>query len=391
MRSITIIGAGVTGLVAAIEAAERGWSVTLHEAGHAAGGRAATLAGPYRANIGPHGLYVDGSLWSWLEQHALTPAVVKPPRGLDRRRAMLVLTAGRLGYFPAALDAAIAALPEEAPVEDLFRSWLVGKVGETYAEAIIGLLFIVTYAPDPGQLSAAFMHERLRRSRSDVVRYVLGGFGTLVERLAERAARTGVELRTRAAVHELGEGPTLIATSLPAARRITGDPGLDWPSGAAALLDLGLESEADVDWLRIFDLDGRCYVARFSEVDESLAPAGHDLVQAAAPCGPGEDAAGALRRVEDVLDAAWPGWRQRVRWQRRSVMRGQTGALDMPGATWRDRPAIHRGGDLYVATDQSAAPGVLAEVGAAAAVEAVAALSGANAEPRNTGKGPTPG
>jgi phytoene dehydrogenase-like protein len=374
MDSVTIIGAGVTGLVAAIEAADRGWSVTLHEAGRAPGGRAATLAGPYRANLGPHGLYTDGSLWSWLERHALTPAVAKPPRGLDRRAATLVLTAGRLGYFPAALDAAIAALPEEAPVDDSFRSWLVGRIGRTYAEAIIGLLFVVTYAPDPGILSAAFMHERLRRSRSDVVRYVSGGFGTLVERLAERAARMGVELRTGAAVHEVGDGPTVVATSLPVARRITGDPGLEWPSGAAALLDLGLEAEADVDWLRIFDLDGRCYVARFSEVDQTLAPPGHDLVQAAAPCGPGQDAAGALRRVEEVLDTAWPGWRQRVRWQRRSVMRGLTGALDPPGTTWRDRPAIHRGGDLYVATDQSAAPGVLAEVGAAAAVEAVAAL-----------------
>lgn len=379
MNGITIIGAGVTGLVAAIEAADRGWSVTLHEAGRAPGGRAATLAGPYRANTGPHGLYVDGSLWSWLERRALTPAVVKPPRGLDRRGATLVLTGGRLGYFPAPLAAAIAALPEEAPVDQTFRSWLVGKLGETYAEAIIGLLFVVTYDPDPGRLSAAFMHERLRRSRADVVRYVSGGFGTLVERLAERAARMGVQLRARAAVHEVGEGPTLIATSLPVARRLTGDPGLEWPSGAAALLDLGLESRADVDWLRIFDLDGRTYVARFSEVDESLAPAGHDLVQAAAPCAPGQSANSALLRVEKVLDAAWPGWRQRARWQRRSVMRGLTGAVDLPGTTWRDRPAIHRGGDLYVATDQSAAPGVFAEVGAAAAVEAVAALSAATA------------
>ena len=35
--------------------------------------------------------------------------------------------------------------------------------------------------------------------------------------------------------------------------------------------------------------------------------------------------------------------------------------------SWRDRPAVSRGRTLSVATDQSAAPGLLAEVGIAAA------------------------
>jgi hypothetical protein len=44
-----------------------------------------------------------------------------------------------------------------------------------------------------------------------------------------------------------------------------------------------------------------------------------------------------------------------------------TGAVDPPGTTWHDRPAVSRGSTLTVATDQSAAPGLLAEVGIAAA------------------------
>jgi hypothetical protein len=45
--------------------------------------------------------------------------------------------------------------------------------------------------------------------------------------------------------------------------------------------------------------------------------------------------------------------------------------LDLPGTTWRDRPAISRSNTLAVATDQSAAPGLLAEVAITAAQLAV--------------------
>jgi hypothetical protein len=51
-----------------------------------------------------------------------------------------------------------------------------------------------------------------------------------------------------------------------------------------------------------------------------------------------------------------------------------TGAVDLPGTTWRDRPAIRRGNSLAVATDQSAAPGLLAEAGFTAAQLAVQEL-----------------
>ncbi|MPY95550.1 MAG: FAD-dependent oxidoreductase, partial [Acidimicrobiia bacterium] len=75
---LNVVGGGLTGLVAAIEGAERGWRVTVQEARSTLGGRAATLDGPYRANRGPHALYTDGPLWSWLDQRGLTPPVVAP-------------------------------------------------------------------------------------------------------------------------------------------------------------------------------------------------------------------------------------------------------------------------------------------------------------------------
>jgi hypothetical protein len=63
-----------------------------------------------------------------------------------------------------------------------------------------------------------------------------------------------------------------------------------------------------------------------------------------------------------------------------------TGAIDLPGTTWRDRPATSRGKTLAVATDQSAAPGLLAEAAITAAQLAVEQL-GATAVPRQAHTG----
>ncbi|HEY6425280.1 MAG TPA: hypothetical protein VIY28_18980 [Pseudonocardiaceae bacterium] len=49
---------------------------------------------------------------------------------------------------------------------------------------------------------------------------------------------------------------------------------------------------------------------------------------------------------------------------------GRTGALDLPGLTWRDRPAIDRGDGVFLAGDMVAAPGLLGEVSVNSAVMA---------------------
>jgi hypothetical protein len=51
-------------------------------------------------------------------------------------------------------------------------------------------------------------------------------------------------------------------------------------------------------------------------------------------------------------------------------MDGRSGALDLPGTTWRDRPAIDRGDGVFLCGDQVAATGCLSEVSWASAIEA---------------------
>jgi phytoene dehydrogenase-like protein len=359
---LTIVGAGLTGLTAAIEAAERGWRVVVAEAHSQPGGRARSLAAPFRANAGPHAIYVDGPWWPWLERRALTPPIVEAPRD-----ANLVRTGGQFCPWPAELSAAIAALPADAPSQEPFRSWLLQHVGASAAEAIIGFMFVATFDHDPGRLSAAFARERLRRALSGGARYVVGGWSTLVGLLAERAASIGVQIRTRTRVPAPPAGQTILATSLATARQLTGDKSLTWPGARVATFDVGLRADADPGWFRVMDLDDRIYAARYSVADPTLAPPGHELIQIAAACSPRERKTDAERRVHRLLDQTWPGWRAAVRWQRSSVRTHCTGAIDLPGTTWRDRPAISRGNTLAVATDQSAAPGLLAEAGITAA------------------------
>ncbi|MFC4117071.1 NAD(P)-binding protein [Nonomuraea zeae] len=361
-----IVGAGLTGLTAAIEAAERGWRVSVAEASSRPGGRGRTLAAPFRANAGPHAIYVDGSWWAWLERRGLTPPVAEAPRA-----AGLVRAGGRLGPWPDDPGRAIAALPAEAPAGESLRAWLLRHVEARTAEAIIGVAFIFTFDHDPGRLSAAFAQERLRRAFAGGVRYVIGGWSTLVGLLAERAAGLGAEIRTQARVPAPPAGPAILATSLATARQLTGDGSLTWPSARVATVDLGLRAGGGPDWFRVLDLDDRIYAARYSLADPSLAPPGHELVQISAACAPGERKADAERRVQHLLDQAWPGWRAAVRWRRSALRTHCTGAVDLPGTTWHDRPAVSRGHTLAVATDQSAAPGLLAEVGIAAAQLAV--------------------
>jgi phytoene dehydrogenase-like protein len=374
---LTIVGAGLTGLTAGIEAAERGWRVVVAEAHSQPGGRARSLAAPYRANAGPHAIYADGPWWAWLERRRLTPPIVEAPRDGN-----LVRAGGRLGPWPAELSEAIAALPDDAPAEESFRSWLLRYIGASAAEAIVGLIFIATYDHDPGRLSAAFARERLRRVLSGGARYVIGGWSTVVGLLAERAASIGVQIRAGTRVPALPTGPTILATSLSAARQLTGDRSLAWPSARVATFDLGVQADVYPGWFRLMDLDDRIYAARYSAADSTLAPPGHELIQIAVACSPRERKADAERRVHRLLSQSWPGWRAAVRWQRSSVRTHCTGAIDMPGTTWRDRPAISRGGTLAIATDQSAAPGLLAEAGIAAAQLAVQQLGETARQPQ---------
>jgi phytoene dehydrogenase-like protein len=287
-----------------------------------------------------------------------------------------------------AVGAAVAALrlrSRSAPVERDFRTWAADHVGDEAAEQLARSAGILTYHHDPGELSAAFVWEPLVRgllSAPPAARYPVGGWSTVVERMRSRAVSLGVDIRLGCRVGALPSPPVVVATELADARTLLGDDRLHWFSGRAVCLDLALARRRG-DPFVVVDLQETGWIERYTAADPSLAPDGEELIQAQMPIRPGEGADAAAARLERLLDASFAGWRERETWRRRQVMDGRTGALDMPGQTWRDRPAIDRGAGVFLAGDMVAAPGCLSEIAWASALEAgrsaVAAAAGRDA------------
>ncbi len=369
MSRITVVGGGLAGLTAAITCAEQGAQVRLLEAHETLGGRARSDAAPYKTNFGPHALYSDGTLWQWCRERDLLPACARPGLGGVRLRWQGELRrTPPLGVIPHALR----LRGREAPVDLDFRSW-VTKHADARTAALLGnAAGVILFHHDPGELSAAFVWERTVRvllSLPPVARFPIGGWSALVDNLERRARELGVAIETSSRVQELPAAPVIVATELSQARTLLDDPQLDWPSGRTLCLDLALRHRRGDPYV-VSDLDEAGWIERFTASDDSLAPAGEELFQAQMPLRPGESAEQGQARLERLLDLALVDRRERETWRRRQVMQARTGALDPPGSTWRERPAIDRGDGVFLAGDTVAAPGLLAEVSWASAIEA---------------------
>ncbi|MEU3738291.1 FAD-dependent oxidoreductase [Streptomyces sp. NPDC032198] len=381
---LTVIGGGLAGLTAAITAAESGARVTLHESHHTLGGRARTAEGVYRTNEGPHALYNGGPHWTWLKQRDLIgPLAPLPPVEGTRLR---LHHQGRLRRTPPlAMLKLLRRKPEQAPMDADFMSWATGEVGEEGARAAAHYIAVATFHHDPGSLSARFVQERLRRATKlpPEAHYPRGGWASVIDRMATFAWNLGVRVETLSRVDNVStantadtlaalsaKGPVVVATSLPAARQLLQDDSLQWESARTTLVDVALTSRKG-DLFALSDLDGTGWIERFTTQDRSLAPAGQELIQGQIPLSATESKSDGAARADHLLDLGFPGWRERLIWRRDSVSNGRTGAVDLPGTTWRDRPAIDRGDGIYLAGDQVAAPGLLSEVSFNSALEAV--------------------
>jgi phytoene dehydrogenase-like protein len=374
MTEITVVGGGIAGLVASIACAEEGASVRLLEAHETLGGRGRATDGPYVANFGPRVLYANGTLWRFLRERELLPPVARPPVTGVRFRI-----GGRVRRtLPLAFHRTLLRLwrTPEAPDDVSFRAWLTERAGERPAELLSRAAGVFAFHHDPGELAAGFVWARFRQAFMDLplkARYVRGGWSPLIAVLEGAARERGVRIETRSRVTdlaELGSGPTIVATELRDARALLGDETLAWPSGRTVALDLGLSAHRGVPFA-VWDLDEAGWIETYSVPDPSLAPRGHALVQAQMPLQPGESADDAERRLDALLDASFPrGWRERVAFRRRQLLDGRSGALDLPGTSWRDRPAIDRGNGVFLCGDSVAAPGLLSDPAVTSALEA---------------------
>lgn len=371
MNEITVIGGGVAGLTAAIASAESGANVRLLEAAETLGGRARSTDGPYKANLGPHAIYKGGVLWDWLTERDLMPPLARP-----RLTGVRFHHDGEIHRTPplALIGPALRLRGRVAPVDESFRDWAAAHSDPRTAGHLSALAGVYTFHHDPGELSAAFVWERTQRlvlNTSLPARFIVGGWSSLIDALERRARSLGVTIVTGERVDSVPDSPTVVALELRDAGRLLDDHTLEWLSGRTLCLDLALGERRNDPYV-VSDLEGAGWIERFTGPDATLAPDGEQLVQAQMPIRPAESPDAAAARLEQLLDLSFEGWRDRVTWRRRQVMDGRSGALDLPGASWRNRPAIDRGEGVFLCGDQVAAPGCLAEVSFASAIDAAA-------------------
>jgi phytoene dehydrogenase-like protein len=399
---VRVIGGGLGGLAAAITAAEGGASVTLHEAHRTLGGRwrstpvrrsvrssvgrgasvgkdpslpndSGLSAEPpvYRAHEGPHVIYRDGPIWAWLKQRDLLGVTCRVPPGAAAR--FRFWHQGRLRAVPpvALLRAVRVSRRKDVPVDQSFRDWASPLVGEEAAEIGAAASGVGLFYHDPGSLSAAFVAERLCRvfSLPPQASYRQGSWGAMFSDIEAYARKLGVIIELGSRVSSIGDGITIVATELESARRLLGDNSLDWPSGRAALLDLGVKRDHR-DLFVVSDLDTCGWLENFTVPDPTIAPPGEHLVQMQMPISSDAAKADGIARLETLADYALPEWRERTTYRLKSLANARTGAIDFPGTSWRNRPAIARGGGVYLVGDSVAAPGLLSEVSLTSGIRA---------------------
>ncbi|HET8659628.1 MAG TPA: FAD-dependent oxidoreductase [Micromonosporaceae bacterium] len=421
---VAVVGGGLAGLTVAGLLGGSGRRVTVLEAAGELGGRGrSTGHDGYRMNLGPRALY-RGPLRSALRRLGVSVPGAPPPLG----QAMALFGgAPQRGFItvPGLLTTGFLTLRERSAMARLFAmvrrtprlagmtaaEWLAGVLPTERARlAAASLVRIAAYLDNPGRASADMVAEHLAVARFGV-RYVHGGWQTLVDGLIAAAGRRGVEVITGArvvGVHgdaspypvALADGRRLVARAVvlaglaPArALRLAERPELAaglGPPVHAACLDVALRRLPDPRRIFLYGVDQPVYLvvhsarARFGAGAGAVVhllryggaapapPAGPATGAAAARSGPAQ----ARAELEGLLDAYQPGWRAELLHARFLPRITVTNAVPLPGPGLNGRPEVSVPGrpGVFLAGDWVGPDGFLADAVGASAQQAATAV-----------------
>ena len=202
-RSVAVIGAGIAGFSAAIEAARAGREVVLYDGREQPGGRARTrTVDGFRINEGAHALYLGGPANAFLRELGCEPASGVPATGNG-----LGIDGDMVGTFPegfwsllrtpllkgdrmrlvrlfaglARLDLSkFASMTVSETTEQLLGRGPANRLG-------LALPRLSTYGNDVNRASGDAALTQLQMAVSGGVRYLDGGWQTIVDSLGAEA------------------------------------------------------------------------------------------------------------------------------------------------------------------------------------------------------------
>jgi phytoene dehydrogenase-like protein len=219
---IAVIGAGLAGLAAAAAAAEAGRHVVVLDA-HQPGGRARVDdRNGFRFNRGPRALYIGGPGEQVLQHFGVRTDTGGRPAldGIMLRRAgelhrqpvgvtsllRTTLLSAREKAQAARLLGSLGRLDTDPLVGRTVREWIDDTARGTVADLVEMLVRITTYTNAPDELDAGAAAMNLKAGTAAGVRYLDGGFQSLVDGLASAATRLGAEVRAASAVRTIEPG-----------------------------------------------------------------------------------------------------------------------------------------------------------------------------------------
>lgn len=178
MKSVAIIGAGITGLTAAFYLKRKGLAVTVYEASGRVGGVIQSLrAGGYLAEFGPNTLLETSPKISQLVKDAglqsrrLDPDPKAEARYVVRYGRPIAMPGGPAGFFTTELfswKAKLAVLREpfiprrRDGVEESIGQFVVRRFNQEFLDHAIDALVAGIYAGDPNKLSVVHAFPKLK-------------------------------------------------------------------------------------------------------------------------------------------------------------------------------------------------------------------------------------
>jgi phytoene dehydrogenase-like protein len=381
-----VIGGGPAGLVAAIRLAEGGVETTVLEAASHFGGRAASeRRDGFFLNQGPHALYAGGPAVRELKALGIELPWWNPasPNSAFVREGRARRSPGGVAAMAPLLRQIYRRSPDELSelsTGDWLRQTLSSKKARAAAATLVR---VTTFVADQEQLSAEVAARQLKLGIAPGVRYLEGGWQSLVDALTAKAEEAGATLRSRAAVrllHQEAGGWTValdeetlhaellvIAAGGPdAVARLLGEkaPPAPGPAVELSVLDLGLRSLPRRTRRFALGIDSPTYLSRHSPPDQRDGVLLSLASYAREPRG----------ALEAMADTVQPGWRERLIFDRFLPRMVAVSAIASPqSGGLGGRPSVDRGEGLYLAGDWIGSEGWLVDAAIASGTAAAAA------------------
>jgi len=385
-RKAVVVGGGPAGLVAAGRLAAGGIETLLLEGSSHLGGRAASeVRDGFVLNQGPHALYVGGPARRELRAMGVeldwwqpaSPASVFPREGKAKRTLGGEAQLGR--WFLGLQRTDPEELAEISVAEWLRRSLRSEKARESAG----ALVRVATFVADHESFSADAAVTQLKTVLVPGVRYLRGGWQSLVDALAAKAEASGAALRTRAGVRDVEreadgwavalDGETVRADVLvvaaggpDAVAKLLGEraPAAPGPAAELSVLDLALRKLPRRSRRFALGVDKPTYLSRHSPPNH---PGGVLLSLASYAREP-------RAALEELADTVQPGWREHVIFDRFLPRMVAVSAISTPeSGGLGGRPAVDQGDGLYLAGDWIGPEGWLVDSAIASGSAAAAA------------------